>query len=230
LKTPGDSSKRIIFDFPVNQADKEHWKLMKVTTAMVKELRDATGAGVLDVKKALESTDGDYDKAVEIIREKGAMSAMSRSERPAVEGVIEVYPHPGSRVGVMVELNCETDFVARNKQFQTLAHDLALHVAAMEPQYIRPEDIPQEELEPIVNEYRMRAEAEGKPPEIVEKIVQGRLAKYYEEICLLAQPFVKDDEIKVSDLLTEAVGALRENIVVRRFVRYELGEGNVIVD
>jgi elongation factor Ts len=149
---------------------------------------------------------------------------MSRSERPAVEGVIEVYPHPGSRVGVMVELNCETDFVARNKKFQTLAHDLALHVAAMEPQYIRPDDIPQEELEPIVNEYRMQAEAEGKPPEIVEKIVQGRLAKYYEEICLLAQPFVKDDDIKVSDLLTEAVGALRENIVVRRFVRYELGE------
>ncbi len=197
---------------------------MKVTTAMVKELRDATGAGVLDAKKALESSDGDYDKAVAIIREKGAMSAMSRSERPAVEGVIEVYPHPGSRVGVMVELNCETDFVARNKHFQTLAHDLALHVAAMEPQYIKPEDIPQEELKPIVNEFRIQAEAEGKPPEIVEKIIRGRLAKYYEEICLLAQPFVKDDEIKVSDLLSEAVGALRENIVVRRFVRYELGE------
>ncbi len=203
---------------------------MKVTTAMVKELRDATGAGVLDAKKALESSDGDYDKAVAIIREKGAMSAMSRSERPAVEGVIEVYPHPGSRVGVMVELNCETDFVARNKHFQTLAHDLALHVAAMEPQYIRPEDIPQEELEPIVNEFRIQAEAEGKPPEIVEKIIRGRLAKYYEEICLLAQPFVKDDEIKVSDLLNEAVGALRENIVVRRFVRYELGEESISVD
>lgn len=203
---------------------------MKVTTAMVKELRDATGAGVLDAKKALESSDGDYDKAVAIIREKGAMSAMSRSERPAVEGVIEVYTHPGSRVGVMVELNCETDFVARNKHFQTLAHDLALHVAAMEPQYIRPEDIPQEELEPIVNEFRMQAEAEGKPPEIVEKIIRGRLAKYYEEICLLAQPFVKDDEIKVSDLLSQAVGALRENIVVRRFVRYELGEEYISVD
>ena len=199
---------------------------MKVTTAMVKELREKTGAGVLDAKKALDSTGGDFDKAVEIIREKGAVSAISRADREAAEGVVEVYPHPGSRVGVMLELNCETDFVARNERFQTLAHDLALHVAAMEPLYIKLEDVPVDVLEPMIEEYRSKAEADGKPAEIVDRIVKGRLDKYYEEVCLLEQPFVKDDSVKVKDLLLDAVGALRENVVVRRFVRYELGQGD----
>lgn len=197
---------------------------MKVTTAMVKELRDATGAGVLDAKKALESTDGDFDKAVDIIRQKGAVSAMSRADRKAAEGVIEVYPHPGSRVGVMLELNCETDFVARNERFQSLAHELALHVAAMEPLYIKTEDIPSDIMGSMIEEYRSRAEADGKPPDIVDKIVNGRLEKYYEEVCLLEQPYVRDDSKKVKDLILESIGALRENVIVRRFVRYELGQ------
>jgi elongation factor Ts len=199
---------------------------MKVTTAMVKELREKTGAGVLDAKKALESTDGDFDKAVDIIREKGAVSAMGRADREAAEGVIEVYPHPGSRVGVMLELNCETDFVARNERFTTLAHDLALHVAAMEPLYIKTEDVPEDVLKPMIEEFRSKAEAEGKPADIIERIVTGRLDKYYEEVCLLEQPFVKDDSVKVKDLVLDAIGALRENVVVRRFVRYELGQGS----
>ena len=203
---------------------------MKVTTAMVKELRDKTGAGVLDAKKALESTDGDFDKAVDIIRQKGAISAISRADREAAEGVIEVYPHPGSRVGVMLELNCETDFVARNKRFQTLAHDLVLHVAAMDPFYIKLEDVPADILEPMIEEYRSKAEADGKPPDIVDRIAKGRLEKYYEEVCLLEQPFVKDDSMKVKDLILEAIGVLRENILVRRFVRYELGKGGSETD
>jgi elongation factor Ts len=199
---------------------------MKVTTAMVKELRETTGAGVLDAKKALESTDGDFEKAVDIIRKKGAVSAMSRADRKAAEGVIEVYPHPGNRVGVMLELNCETDFVARNERFLSLAHELALHVAAMDPLYIKADEIPADVLEPMIEEYRSRAEAEGKPADIVDRIVNGRLEKYYEEVCLLEQPYVRDDSKKVKDLILESIGALRENVVVRRFVRYELGQGS----
>ncbi len=199
---------------------------MKVTTAMVKELREATGAGVLDAKKALVSTDGDFDKAADIIKKKGAVSAMSRVDRVAAEGIIEVYPHPGNRVGVMLELNCETDFVARNERFVKLAHELVLQVAAMDPLYINREDVPAEVLQPKMEDFRTRAAAEGKPPDIVEKIVQGRLEKYYEEVCLLEQPYVRDDSIKVKDLVLDAIGILRENVVVRRFVRYELGQGS----
>ena len=199
---------------------------MKVTTAMVKELREATGAGVLDAKKALVSTDGDFDKAADIIKKKGAVSAMSRVDRVAAEGIIEVYPHPGNRVGVMLELNCETDFVARNERFVKLAHELVLHVAAMDPLYIKREDVPAEVLQPKIEDFRTRAAAEGKPPDIVEKIVQGRLEKYYEEVCLFEQPYVRDDSIKVKDLVLDAIGILRENVVVRRFVRYELGQGS----
>lgn len=199
---------------------------MKVTTAMVKELREATGAGVLDAKKALVSTDGDFDKAADIIKKKGAVSAMSRVDRVAAEGIIEVYPHPGNRVGVMLELNCETDFVARNERFVKLAHELVLQVAAMDPLYINREDVPAEVLQPKMEDFRTRAAAEGKPPDIVEKIVQGRLEKYYEEVCLFEQPYVRDDSIKVKDLVLDAIGILRENVVVRRFVRYELGQGS----
>ena len=199
---------------------------MKVTTAMVKELREATGAGVLDAKKALVSTDGDFEKAVDIIKKKGAVSAMSRVDREAAEGIVEVYSHPGNRVGVMLELNCETDFVARNERFQKLAHELVLHVAAMDPLYIKREDVPAEVLQPKMEDFQARAAAEGKPPEIVEKIVQGRLEKYYEEVCLLEQPYVRDDSIKVKDLVLDAISILRENVVVRRFVRYELGQGS----
>jgi elongation factor Ts len=197
---------------------------MKITTQMVKELREATGAGVLDAKKALEASGGDFDKAVDALREKGAARAAKRSGREASEGVVELYSHPGNRVGVILELNCETDFVARNEEFTNLAHDLALHVAAMNPQYINADEVPADELNRETEVLRSQALAEGKPEQIVEKIVAGRMSKFYEEFCLLEQPFVKDDKVKIKDLITDAIRKTGENIVVRRFARYELGE------
>jgi elongation factor Ts len=197
---------------------------MKISVEKVKELRDETGAGVMEAKKALEAAGGDFEKAAEALRIKGAAEAAERADREASEGVVEVYAHPGNRVGVMVELNCETDFVARNEQFQSLAHDLTLHVAAMQPRFVSIEDVPQNLVERESEKIREQALAEGKPEEIVEKIVSGRMNKFYEEYCLLEQPFVKDDEVKVQTLITDAIRTMGENIVVRRFVRYELGE------
>ncbi|MCB8985638.1 MAG: translation elongation factor Ts [Ardenticatenaceae bacterium] len=197
---------------------------MNITAQMVKELREATGAGVLEAKKALEAHDGDFEKAADLLREKGAARAAKRADREANEGVIELYAHPGNRVGVILELNCETDFVARNEQFRELAHDLALHIAAMNPQYMNAEDVPQEELDRELDVLRNQALAEGKPEAIVDKIVSGRLNKFYEEFCLMEQPFVKDESIKIKDMITEAVRTTGENIKIRRFARYELGE------
>ncbi len=197
---------------------------MKITTEMVKQLRNETGAGVMESKRALEATNGDFEKASEILKVKGADRAAERSDRAATEGVIEVYSHLAKRVGVMMEINCESDFVANNEIFQTLAHDLVLQIAAMEPIYVQSDDIPKETMDSIVAEFSQQASAEGKPADIVDKIVSGRLNKYYEEICLLEQPFVKDDDKKVKDLIVDAIRTLGENIVVRRFVRYELGE------
>jgi elongation factor Ts len=198
--------------------------LVKITTEMVRDLRQATGAGVLEAKKALEENNGDYDKAVDFLRERGLARAAKKADRQASEGVIEVYAHPGNRVGVLVELNCETDFVARNAQFQTLAHDIALQIAAAQPRYLRPEDVPTGELERELDVLRAQARAEGKPEAVVEKIVSGRITKFYEEMCLLEQPFIKDEKVKVKDLISEAVRTLGENIVLRRFARFELGE------
>jgi elongation factor Ts len=197
---------------------------MAITAEMVKELRTATGAGVLEAKKALEQTDGDFDKAVDILREKGAARAAKRADRTAKEGIIELYAHPGNRVGVMLELNCETDFVARNEQFRELAHNLALHIAAAAPRYLKPEDVPTDELERETNVLKAQAIAEGKPAEIADKIVAGRIKKYYEEVCLLEQPYVKDEKVKIQEMLTDAIRTTGENIMVRRFARYELGE------
>lgn len=197
---------------------------MKVTAEMVKELREATGAGVLEAKKTLEATGGDFEKAIDTLRQKGAARAAKRAGREASEGVIETYAHPGGRVGVILELNCETDFVARNERFQELAHDLALHIAAMSPTYLSPEDVPQAELDRETEVLRAQAKAEGKPENVVEKIIAGRISKFYEETCLLEQPFVKNDKIKVKDMITEAIRTTGENIVLRRFERYELGE------
>lgn len=197
---------------------------MKITTEMVKELRLETGAGVLEAKKTLEASDGDFDRAVQILREKGADRAAKRADRDANEGVVELYSHPGGRVGVMLELNCETDFVARNEQFGELAHNLALQIAAMSPQYISIEDVSDEDMETELSVLRAQAQAEGKPENIVEKIVIGRMNKYYEEVCLLEQPYIRDEKLKVKDLITEAIRTTGENIKVRRFERYELGE------
>ncbi len=197
---------------------------MTITTAQIKELRDATGAGVLEAKKALENTGGDFEKAVDLLREKGAARAAKRADRAASEGIIELYAHPGNRVGVILELNCETDFVARNEEFRNLAHELALHIAAMSPRYITREEVPQGELDRELEVLKAQAKAEGKPDNIIEKIVQGRLTKFYEEFCLLEQPFVKDDSVKVSDMITDTIRKTGENVIVRRFARYELGE------
>jgi elongation factor Ts len=197
---------------------------MNITTQMVKELREATGAGVLEAKKALEASGGNFDKAVDSLREKGAARAAKRSGREASEGLIELYAHPGNRVGVILELNCETDFVARNEEFTTLAHDLALHIAAMSPQYITADEVPEDELNRELEVLRNQARAEGKPEQVIDKIVAGRMTKFYEEFCLLEQPFVKDDKIKIKEMITEAIRKTGENIVVRRFARYALGE------
>jgi elongation factor Ts len=191
---------------------------------MVKELRGVTGAGVLEAKKALEQTDGNFDKAVDILREKGAARALKRADRAAKEGLVELYAHPGNRVGVMLELNCETDFVGRTEQFRELAHNLALHIAAASPRYLRAEDVPAAEIERETSVLKAQAIAEGKPEAIAEKMVAGRISKYYEEMCLLEQPFVKDEKVKIKDMLTEATRTTGENIIVRRFVRYQLGE------
>jgi elongation factor Ts len=197
---------------------------MKITAQMVKELRETTGAGILEAKKALEATDGDYDKAVDILREKGAARAAKRSGREANEGVIELYAHPGNRVGVMVEINCETDFVARNEQFRDLAHDIALHIAAASPLYLTREEVPQADLDREVEVLRNQALAEGKPEQIIDKIVSGRVNKFYEETVLMDQPFVKDDKMTIEQLVTDYIRMTGENIKIRRFARYELGE------
>ena len=197
---------------------------MTITTEMVKELRGVTGAGVLEAKKALEQTDGNFDKSVDILREKGAARALKRADRAAKEGLVELYAHPGNRVGVMLELNCETDFVGRTEQFRELAHNLALHIAAASPRYLRSEDVPAAEIERETSVLKAQAIAEGKPEAIAEKMVAGRISKYYEEICLLEQPFVKDEKVKIKDMLTDAIRTTGENIMVRRFVRYQLGE------
>ena len=197
---------------------------MDVSIEQIKALREETGAGVLDAKKALVKAGGDYEKAVDELRQKGLAQAKKRADREANEGVIEMYSHLDKRVGVMLELNSETDFVARNDQFQELAHDLALHIAAMAPRYVSRDDVPEDELEEKTAALRAQAEREGKPEHILEKIVDGRLAKFYQETVLLEQPFVKDEEITVEKLINETIGILGENIVLRRFVRYELGE------
>jgi elongation factor Ts len=197
---------------------------MAITTTQIKELREVTGAGILEAKKALETTGGDFEKAVDLLREKGAARAAKRSDRDASEGIIELYAHPGNRVGVILELNCETDFVGRNEEFRNLAHELALHIAAAGPRFLTREEVPQDEIDRELDVLKAQAIAEGKPDNIVEKIVQGRLSKFYEEFCLLEQPFVKDESIKISEMITEAIRKTGENIVIRRFARYELGE------
>jgi elongation factor Ts len=197
---------------------------MAVSAEMVKKLREETGAAVLDCKKALEQYEGNFDEAKKYLAEKGLATARKKSERAAREGKIETYSHPGGRVGVMLELNCETDFVADTDEFQTLAHDLALHIAFANPQYLDVADVPGEVINEHKAEFESEAKAQGKPDNIIERIVEGRLNKVYAEICLLQQPFVKDDEKTVGDVLIEGIAALKENIRVSRFARFEIGE------
>jgi len=197
---------------------------MKITTEMIKELRATTGVGILDCRKALQAADGDYKKAVDFLRKKGMAKAAKRADRDASDGIVEMYSHGGGRVGVMVEVNCETDFVARGDAFRELAHEIALQIAAASPLYVKEEDIPAEVLEHEAEIARKRSIEEGKPEQIIEKIVEGRVRKYKEEICLMQQKYIRDDSLTVKDLVMEKVGSLGENIVIRRFQRWELGE------
>jgi len=196
---------------------------MAISADMVKALREATGAAVLDCKKALEQFEGDMEKAKAFLAEKGLATAAKKAERAAREGVIETYTHPGARVGVMVEVNCETDFVARNEKFKTFAHEVALHIAFASPAYVDVADIPAEVVDEQRKEFTKEAKATGKPENVVEKIVEGKLEKFYTEVCLLRQPFVKDDKLTVSDLMTAAIAETKENMRINRFARYELG-------
>ncbi|MCS7010724.1 MAG: translation elongation factor Ts [Anaerolineales bacterium] len=197
---------------------------MEITAEMIKQLREATKAGVLDCRKALEAANGDFDKAVDYLREKGMATAAKRADRQASNGTIELYSHGGGRVGVMVEVNCETDFVARSEQFRTFAHEIALQIAANSPRYIKVEDIPAEVLEHERQIAIARAREEGKPEAILPKIAEGRLEKFKDEVVLLRQPYIRDAEKTVEQLLLETIAATGENIVIRRFARWELGE------
>ncbi|HCB01537.1 MAG TPA: translation elongation factor Ts [Anaerolineae bacterium] len=197
---------------------------MEITTEMIKQLRAATNAPMLDCRKALQEANGDFDKAVDWLREKGMATAAKRADRDASNGVVELYSHGGGRVGVMVEINCETDFVARNEQFRTLAHEIALQIAASSPKYITADQVPASELEHEKEIARARAKEEGKPDNVLEKIVEGRVEKYKDEVCLLRQPYIRDESVTIEKLILQNVAAIGEAIVVRRFQRWELGE------
>jgi elongation factor Ts len=197
---------------------------MEITTEMIRELRATTGVGILECRKALQEADGDYKKAVDYLRQKGMAKAAKRADRDASDGVIELYSHGDGRVGVMLELNCETDFVARGESFRNLAHEVALQIAAASPLFVSEESIPEDVLAHEADIARKRALEEGKPENIIEKIVEGRLRKYKEEVCLMDQKYIRDDSMTVRDLIMENVGAMGENLIVRRFQRWELGE------
>jgi len=198
---------------------------MEVSASTVKELREKTGAGVMDCKKALAECGGDLEKAVDYLRRKGLAAAVKKGSRVAAEGLVGAYIHPGGKIGVMVEINCETDFVARTAEFQGLLKDVAMQVAAANPRYVRREEISGEELERERSIYQRQALDSGKPEKVVEKIVEGKLERFYSEICLLEQAFIKDPDRKVSDVIQEAIARLGENIQVRRFARYQVSEG-----
>ena len=197
---------------------------MDITSGMVKQLRDKTGAGMMDCKEALTASGGDFDKAIDYLRKKGMAAATKRSSKAAKEGTIASYIHMGGKIGVMVELNCETDFVAKTADFQNLAKDLAMHVAAANPLYLRPEDIPADALEREKEIYRSQALQEKKPEKIWEKIIEGKLKKYYEDVCLLEQKFVKNTDITIDALVNDMMAKTGENIIVRRFARFQLGD------
>jgi elongation factor Ts len=197
---------------------------MEITTEMIKVLREATGAGILDCRKALIEANGDFDKAVDFLREKGVATAAKRADRAASQGVVELYSHGEGRVGVMVEVNCETDFVARSEDFRKLAHEIALQIAASAPRYIKENEIPVDVLEHEAGIARARAKEEGKPDAVLEKIVAGRLEKFKDEVVLLRQPYIRDEELSIEKLVLQTIGTTGENIIVRRFQRWELGE------
>lgn len=197
---------------------------MEITTEMIKELREATGAGILDCRKALTDANGDFEKAVDVLREKGVATAAKRADRTASQGIVELYSHGDGRVGVIVEVNCETDFVARSEDFRKLAHEIALQIAAAAPQYVKEDEIPADVLGHEAEIARARAKEEGKPDAVTEKIVAGRLEKFKDEAVLMRQAYIRDEDLNVEKLVLQTIGTTGENIVIRRFQRWELGE------
>jgi elongation factor Ts len=198
---------------------------MSISAAQVKELRERTGAGMMDCKKALVETEGDLEKAIDFLREKGLAAAAKKSGRIAAEGVVESYIHAGGKLCVLVEVNCETDFVAKNDDFRGFVKDIAMHIAAAKPLFLLREEVPTETLEHEKEILRQQALNEGKPANIVDKMVEGRVSKYYKEVCLMEQPFVKDPDKTIETVVKEKISTIGENISIRRFVRWEMGEG-----
>src|ERR687891_410186 len=199
---------------------------MEVNAAVVKELREKTGAGIMDCKRALAETEGNLEKAIDYLRQKGLAAAAKKADRIAADGAVGAYVHPGGKIGVLVEINCETDFVARTAEFQTLLKDMAMQIAAANPRYVRAEDVSADEMEREREIYRRQALESGKPEKVVERIIDGKMERYYSEICLLEQAFIKDPDRKVADIVNDAIARLKEKIEVRRFARYHLGEGD----
>jgi elongation factor Ts len=200
---------------------------MAVSIEQIKELREATGAGIMECRKALEQSNGDFDEAIQYLHQIGLEKAAERAERETLEGTVELYSHGNGRVGVMVEVNCETDFVARSQEFRTFAHEIALQIAATAPQYVSEEDIPEEVLESERQSARQYAIDEGKPEAVIERIVDGRVAKFKEDVSLLRQTYIRDDDLIVEQLLTQSIIAIGEKITIRRFERWELGEETI---
>jgi len=198
---------------------------MSISANLVKELRERTGAGMMDCKKALTETRGDLEKAADYLRERGLAAAAKKAGRVATEGLVESYIHGAGRIGVLVEVNCETDFVAKTEEFKAFARDIAMQIAAAKPEYVRREEVPAALVEKERAILRVQALNEGKPEKIVDMMVEGRIEKYFKEVCLLEQPFIKDPDTTVGQLLTEKIAKIGENINIRRFARYELGEG-----
>jgi elongation factor Ts len=200
-----------------------------ISAARVKELRDKTGAPMMDCKKVLTEANGDIEQAIVLLRKRGATVAERKAGRATSEGSVASYIHAGGKIGVLVEVNCESDFVARTDDFRELVHDIAMHIAASDPKFVRKEDVTPEAFEREKDIYRAQAEASGKKPEIAEKMVAGRMAKFYEEVCLLEQPFIKDQTISIGQLIANKVGKLQENIAVRRFARFKVGDSGETV-
>ncbi len=196
-----------------------------ITAQMVKDLRERTGAGMMDCKNALSESNGDVEKAIDILREKGLAAAAKKSGRIAAEGIVEAYIHGGGRIGVLVEINCETDFVAKTPEYKDFCRDIAMQIAASSPEYVRREEVPEEVLERERNIARVQALNEGKPEKIVEKIVEGRLEKYYKLVCLVEQEYIKDNDKTVQDYVNDQIAKIGENISIRRFARFHVGEG-----
>jgi len=197
---------------------------LEITSTMVKELRTKTGAGMMDCKEALAAVDGDFEKAIDFLRKKGLSAATKRSSKAAKDGTVASYIHMGGRIGVMVEINCETDFVAKTEDFQTMARDIAMHIAASNPLCVRPDEVAGDVLEREKEIYRSQLREEKKPEKIWDKIIEGKLKKYYEDVCLVEQKFVKNQDVTVGSLINNMIAKTGENIVIRRFTRFQLGE------